>query len=167
MNVRKVTSALAISAALLLGTTGCSLNHNIDSMQAYAPSDGSQIDIGNVKLRNFIYLSNGAGGKLIGSVVNNDANDITVQFEYTDFDTRTQTDPITVSAGETLGLGAGSDTEGLPVTISGLPGQKITIWVSINGATGQELVVPVLDGTLEQYAPLVEKLTAVVPSPAE
>ena len=152
MNVRKVTSALAISAALLLGTTGCSLSHNIDSMQAYAPSDGSQIDLGNVKLRNFIYLSNGAGGKLIGSVVNNDAKDITVQFEYTDFDTRTQTDPITVSAGETLGLGAGSDTEGLPVTISGLPGQNITIWVSINGATGQELVVPVLDGTLEQYA---------------
>jgi hypothetical protein len=156
MNVRKVTSALAISAALLLGTTGCSLNHNVDSMQAYAPSDGSQIDLGNVKLRNFIYLSNGAGGKLIGSVVNNDAKDITVQFEYTDFDTRTQTDPITVSAGETLGLGAGSDTEGLPVTISGLPGQNITIWVSINGATGQELVVPVLDGTLEQYAPYFE-----------
>ena len=153
MNVRKVTSALAISAALLLGTTGCSLNHNIDSMQAYAPSDGSQIDIGNVKLRNFIYLSNGAGGKLIGSVVNNDAADITVQFDYTDFDTRTQTDPITVSAGETLGLGSGSDTEGLPVTISGKPGENISIWVSINGATGQELVVPVLDGTLEQYAP--------------
>ena len=156
MNTRKVVSALAVSAALLLGTSGCSLTHDVASLQHYAPSDGSQIDLGNVKLRNFIYLSNGAGGKLIGSVVNNDAKDITVQFEYTDFDTRTQTDPITVSAGETLGLGAGSDTEGLPVTISGLPGQNITIWVSINGATGQELVVPVLDGTLEQYAPYFE-----------
>ena len=153
MNVRKVTSAVAISAALLLGTTGCSLNRNVDSMQAYAPSDGSQKDLANVKLRNFIYLSDGASGKLIGSVVNNNSADVTVQFEYTDFDTRTKTDPITVSAGETLGLGAGNDTEGLAVTISGKPGENLDIWVSIDGATGERFVVPVLDGTLEQYAP--------------
>ena len=153
MNVRKVTSAVAISAALLLGTTGCSLSSNVDSMQAYAPSDGSQMDLANVKLRNFIYLSDGTSGKLIGSVVNNNSTDVTVQFEYIDFDIRTKTDPITVSSGETLGLGSGSDTEGLAVTIWGKPGQNIDIWVSIDGATGERFVVPVLDGTLEQYAP--------------
>ena len=152
MNTRKIVSAVAISAALLLGTTGCSLNHQVDSMIAYPPSDGNQINIDNVKLRNFIYLSDGVSGKLIGSVVNNEAKDITVQFEYTDAGISTKTDPITVSAGESLGLGAGSDTEGLPVTISGKPGDNITIFVSINGATGQEFVVPVLDSKLEQYA---------------
>ncbi len=158
MNTRKIVSVIAISAALLVGTTGCSLNKNVDSMMVYAPSDGSQINIGDVKLRNFIYLSNGTdGGKLIGTVVNDNKKDITVQFEYTDFDLRTKTDPITVSAGETLGLGSGSDTEGLGVTISGAPGANATIWVSIDGATGEQLVVPVLDGTLEQYAPYFQK----------
>ncbi len=154
MNLRKIVSTIAISAALLVGTTGCSLNSHVDSMLAYAPSDGSQLNIGNVKLRNFIYLSNGTdGGKLIGSVVNDNAKDITVQFEYTDFDVRTKTDPIVVSAGETLGLGAGSDTAGLGVSIAGAPGTNVTIWISVDGQTGQQLTVPVLDGKLDQYAP--------------
>ena len=157
MNARKIVSAIAISAALLVGTTGCSLNKNVDSMMVYAPSDGSQLNIGNVKLRNFIYLSNGkVGGKLIGTVVNDTAKDISVQFEYIDFDLRTKTDPITISAGEALGLGSGSDTSGLGVTISGAPGSNVNIWVSVDGATGEQFVVPVLDGSLGQYAPFFQ-----------
>jgi hypothetical protein len=152
MNARKIVTVAAISSALLLGTTGCSLNNHVDSMLAYAPSDGSQLNIGNVKLRNFIYLSDGTSGKLIGSVVNDESTDVTVQFEYTDAGINTKTDPITISAGETLGLGANGDTEGLPVTITGKPGDNITIFVSVNGATGQQFVVPVLDSKLEQYA---------------
>ena len=157
MNARKITSAVAISVAVLLGTTGCSLSGNVASMQHYAPSDGSQIDIGNVKLRNFIYLTDGSnGGKLIGTFVNNEKSEIAFQLEYTDGDLRAKTEPIYIPAGETLGLGSGGDTEGFGVTIDALPGSNTTIWVSINGATGVELVVPVLDGTLGQYAPFFE-----------
>jgi hypothetical protein len=62
MNTRTITSALGLSVAVLLGTTGCSLSGDVASMQQYTPSDGSQIDIGNVKLRNFIYLTDGING---------------------------------------------------------------------------------------------------------
>lgn len=157
MNARKITSAVAISVAVLLGTTGCSLSGDVASMQAYAPSDGSQIDIGNVKLRNFIYLTDGVnGGKLIGTFVNNEPKEIAFQLEYVDGDIRAKTEPIYIPAGETVGLGSSGDTEGLGVTLNATPGSNVTLWVSIDGATGKELVVPVLDGTLEQYAPFFE-----------
>jgi hypothetical protein len=157
MNVRKITSAVAISAALMLGATGCSLTNNVASLQQYAPSDGSQIDIGNVKLRNFIYLTDGVnGGKLIGTFVNNEKSEISFQLEYLDGDLRAKTQPIYIPAGETLGMGSAGDTEGFGVTLNAQPGSNVTMWVSIDGATGVELVVPVLDGTLEQYAPFFE-----------
>lgn len=157
MKIRKVTSALALSAALLLGTTGCSLTGDVASMKQYTPSDGSQIDIGNVKLRNFIYLTDGInGGKLIGTFVNNEKTEISFQLEYIDGDLRAKTQPIIIPAGETLGLGSAGDTEGFGVTLNALPGSNVTMWVSIDGATGVELVVPVLDSTLEQYAPFFE-----------
>jgi hypothetical protein len=157
MNTRTITSALGLSVAVLLGTTGCSLSGDVASMQQYTPSDGSQIDIGNVKLRNFIYLTDGInGGKLIGTFVNNEKTEISFQLEYIDGDLRAKTQPIYIPAGETLGLGSAGDTEGFGVTLNALPGSNVTIWVSIDGATGVELVVPVLDGTLEQYAPFFE-----------
>lgn len=157
MNARKITSAVAISVAVLLGTTGCSLSGNVASMQHYAPSDGSQIDIGNVKLRNFIYLTDGVnGGKLIGTFVNNEPKEISFQLEYVDGDLRAKTEPIYIPAGETVGLGSSGDTEGFGVTLNAVPGSNVTMWVSIDGATGKEFVVPVLDGTLEQYAPFFE-----------
>lgn len=157
MNIRKVASAGALSVALLLGTTGCSLTGDVASMQSYAPSDGSQIDIDNVKLRNFIYLTDGVnGGKLIGTFVNNEKAEISFQLEYVDGELRAKTQPIYIPAGETLGLGSGGDTEGFGVTLNAQPGSNVTLWVSINGATGRELVVPVLDGTLEQYAPFFQ-----------
>lgn len=157
MKIRKVTSALALSVAVLVGTTGCSLSGDVASMQQYTPSDGSQIDIGNVKLRNFIYLTDGVnGGKLIGTFVNNEKTDISFQLEYIDGDVRAKTQPIYIPSGETLGLGSAGDTEGFGVTLNALPGSNVTMWVSIDGATGVELVVPVLDGTLEQYAPFFE-----------
>lgn len=53
-------------------------------------------------------------------------------------------------------MGSAGDTEGFGVTLNAQPGSNVTMWVSIDGATGVELVVPVLDGTLEQYAPFFE-----------
>jgi len=157
MKIRKITTALALSAAVVLGTSGCSLSGDVASMQQYTPSDGSQIDIGHVKLRNFIYLTDGVnGGKLIGTFVNNEKTEISFELEYIDGDLRAKTQPIYIPAGETLGLGSSGDTEGFGVTLNAQPGTNVTLWVSIDGATGKELVVPVLDGTLEQYAPFFE-----------
>ncbi len=157
MNTRKVVSALAVSAALLLGTSGCSLTHDVASLQHYAPSDGSQIDIGKVKVRNFIYLTKGDGsGKLIGTVVNGGTTDATVSFEYVSFEERVKTDPFELPAGETLDLGATPDNAALDVSVEALPGSNIELWISVNGETGQSLTVPVLDGSLEQYAPYLE-----------
>lgn len=153
MNARKIIAGIAISAAVLVGTTGCSLNHNVDSLQVYAPSDGSQIDLGAVKFRNFIYLTKGGFGKLIGTVVNSSDKDIQVAFEYTDFDMPFKTDPITISAGETLPLGSNPAVPGLEITTVGRAGDLISIWLFVDGGTGTELRVPVLDGTLEQYTP--------------
>lgn len=149
MNTRKIVAGIAIATAVVLGTTGCSLNHNVDSLQAYAPSDGVQADLASAKVRNLIYLTQGGFGKLIGTVINTSSNDIAVSFSYGDV----TTDPITISAGEKLELGSNPSTPGLEVTMDGKPGDLTELTVFVNSSESVKLLVPVLDGTLDQYAP--------------
>jgi hypothetical protein len=154
MNTRKIVSALALSVAVLLGTTGCSFTHDVASLQDYAPSDGSQINIGAVKLRNFIYLTRGDGtGKLIGSVVNAGTKESTVTLQYSGFDSTVSTPEFVVPAGESYQFGATPENESLALSIEAKPGANVQIWVSVNGDSVKGLTVPVLDGSLEQYAP--------------
>ena len=154
MNTRKIVASAALSVALLLGTTGCSLTHNVDSLQAYAPSDGSQLDLGTVKIRNFIYLTRGDGtGKLIGSIINSGKNEANVVFQYSGFDSTVSTPEFTVPSGESYQFGATPENESLALSIDAKPGANVNIWVSVNGEAVESLTVPVLDGSLDQYKP--------------
>ena len=58
MAIRKFV-AVAIAASVLLGTAGCTFTNPIASRIDYAPADGSQVDLETVKVRNFVYLTNG------------------------------------------------------------------------------------------------------------
>ena len=51
MLIRKL-SVVAVSAALLLGTAGCSFTSNVATKKVYAASDGNQTDDGHVHARN-------------------------------------------------------------------------------------------------------------------
>lgn len=153
MNTRKLVSAVAIASALALGTTGCSLTHNVESLREYTPSDGSQVSIGALKLRNFIILSDTADADssyLIGSLVNSGDTDQTVALTRLD---GTLAQEIVVPAGASISFGDKGVSNALTITKGFAPGGLEDLFVKTDATSAaQSFAVPVLEGMPEQYA---------------
>ena len=153
MNTRKLVSAVAIASALALGTTGCSLTHNVQSLNVYTPSDGSQTAIGAVKFRNFIILSDSANGDssyLIGSLVNSGDIDETVSITRLD---GTLAQEIVVPAGTSISFGDQGVANALVITKGFTPGGLEDLYIKTDAnSAAQSFGVPVLEGMPEQYA---------------
>lgn len=188
MVVRKFVTALAVSTALVLGTTGCSLTHNIPSLQAYAPSDGAEAAVDGVKALNIIYLTKRTDdatstevGAIIGSFVNTTSEPVQIRLQFT-ADGSEAADIISsekrewlseeIAPGGKLDFGY-NENPGLSAILLKAneskvnPGDLVSIWFAVGNGNGVELRVPALDGSLEQYAPLVENLGAADEHSAE
>ena len=77
---------------------------------------------------------------------------------------------FTLQAGQKLDFGYNTaDAKNLPALKFDLPkklGGLVSVWLSADNQTGAEIRVPVLDGTLSEYAPLVAQLgTAATAAP--
>jgi hypothetical protein len=174
--VRKFVTALAVSTALVLGTTGCSFTHDVTSLQEYAPSDGTQTVVDGVKALNVIYLTKHTAtgaevGAVIGSFVNTTNQPVQIRLQFTE-DASDSVDVISSQKREwvsdviapgakyDLGYNENPALSGIILNERGVanPGSVVSIWFAINDGAGVELRVPALDGSLEQYAPLVANL---------
>jgi hypothetical protein len=179
--VRKFVAALAVSTALILGTSGCSLTDNIATQQPYAPSVGTEAMVDGVKALNIIYLTEATKGAaaveiggLIGSFVNTSDEPIQVFLQF-ESDGSSSPDVITsqtrdwvsdfIAPGEKFDLGYNGNSALAALLLNSgkvtKPGDVVKVWFSVNDGTATELRVPALDGSLEQYAPLIEQLTVV------
>jgi hypothetical protein len=177
--VRKFVAALAVSTALILGTSGCSLTSNIATQQPYAPSDGTEAMVDDVKALNIIYLTEATGGDedtelggLIGSFVNTSDKPVQVFLQF-EKDGSSAPNVITaqsgswesdfIAPGEKFDLGYNGNPALAALILNAgkvtKPGDVVTVWFAVNGGTGVELRVPALDSSLEQYAPLIDQLT--------
>lgn len=166
MAIRKL-AAVSIAAALMLGTSGCNFTSPVASIEAYAPSDGSQIDLENVKARNFIYVAGEEFGGLFGTLVNPSLESKTVRIQYTDA-TLNEKKSISVNLlpGAALDIGY-NGTAPLLVDLGSAPGKIVGIYLNEGSESGRQLNVPVLDGTLVEYQQLVDALQSAVPASAE
>ncbi len=158
MSVRKIATGIALAASILVSTTGCSITDNIASLQQYAPSDGVSANYGDVKLRNFIYVVEGEHRHLIGSIVNSGLKNQTITLQYTDAATGDKTNfDVTVLAGQKLDFGF-NEQPSLEFNILGVAGGTTSLYILQTGTPAQEVVVPVLDGTLPEYADVIADL---------
>ncbi len=158
MKFGKVITATVLGASLLLGTTGCSLSSNVASLTPYAPSDGAQINLDHVKFRNFLYLVSPDHRVLIGSLVNSGLDDQTVVIEYEDADTGDLVSKeFLVPAGQKVDFGFNENAP-IEANMLGNPGGISTVYVSLLSGTAQNLNIPVLDGTLPEYADVLNDL---------
>ena len=165
MNVRKFAT-VAVAASLLLGTAGCTFMNPIATRIMYAPSDGADASVPNVDARNFMYLTNGTDAALFGSLVNHGLNSSNVKLEYKDAATGgSKQAQFTLLAGQKLDFGY-NGTAALKFDLPKKLGGLVSVWLSADNQTGAEIRVPVLDGTLSEYAPLVAQLgTAATAAP--
>ena len=167
MNFRKIAT-VAIAASLMLGTTGCTFVSPIASRIVYAPSDGSQVTLKHVDARNFIYLSDGEGKfGLFGSLVNRDLTSTSVKLQYTDATSGEKKEAFfTLLPSQKLDFGY-NGASALDFDLGGKPGALVTVFVVADGEAGQAMNVPVLDGTLPEYAELYKGLGATMPEVTE
>ncbi len=156
MKFKKYT-ALAAVALATVALSGCSLSHDVASLDMYAPSDGVQLDIEQLKARNVMLIKGTSGNAvLIGSFVNSGTESITATLQTEDANGEVVRVAFEVGPGKKFDLGY-NGTEGVVLPISGIPGSIHPVFLA-GSSDPIEMNVPILDGTLEEYRPFVEAL---------
>ncbi|MEY4434161.1 MAG: hypothetical protein RIR16_201 [Actinomycetota bacterium] len=155
---RKLAS-IALAGAIVLGATGCTFVNPVASMKVYSPSEGSQIDIETVKVRNLAYVTDGAAkGALVGAFVNSGMSAANVSIQYTDAETgEKKVAELELPAAKKVALGT-QYAAPLQLKLAGIPGSLVTVYISENGGTGREVRIPVLDGTLAEYKSILDAI---------
>lgn len=162
----RIASSLALATAILLGASGCSLFAPQGTLEQYAPSDGIDVNVADLKLRNLLLVAatDGENFNVVFSAVNNgeSAVSLTINFVSDDGSAEASAD-FTVAPGST----AFGDPEGdIPPTLVSIPnlaaGDTVTSYLQVAGSTDVERQVPVLDGSLAEYAPYVLSAPIVV-----
>lgn len=160
VNVRAL-AATAVAASLLLGTTGCGIFVESATLKPYAASDGVNIDVGELKLRNVLVITDESGdGSLIGTIVNDADMAQSVNVELRNNDGSNGILPA--FPGNTI-LGVKDSTAVLFVGAGLEAGQYIDVYVQYGSYDGVLATVPVLDGTDPIYAPFTP--AALAPTP--
>lgn len=141
------TAALGLG---LLSVTGCGYINPQQTSEQYAASDGTQTDVGPVKLRNMMVISPGGDepGRLIGAVYNDSARDVNLTITG---DGGAQA-VIAVKKNSYALLNEDSADEATLSTTGAMPGALLELKVR-EDSTNQNATfkVPVLDGTLAEY----------------
>lgn len=156
MNLRKIITVAVISTSLV-ALSGCSLTRNVESLQPYAPSDGTQLNLENVKARNFLIVKGSSNqAVLIGSLVPASDSVVTVQTLNAE---GSQVDfKVSLNAGVKADIGY-NGTEGFrfALPVEEIAGNMYSVYLN-DGSGPIELLVPIVDGTLQEYRPYAEQL---------
>lgn len=147
---RHLTAALVAVAALALA--GCSATNEITTLADYDASDGVGVELGDLDVANLLVLTaaEGSPGTVIGSVTNRGSDDIALVIGLADGEGT----ELSVAAGSTVALSPEAEAVGL-AAVPAAPGALVALLLTSDAGGSTSLEVPVLDGTLAEYAPLV------------
>jgi hypothetical protein len=141
--------AVPVVVAGVAATAACS---PIETDRPYSPSDGLRVDLTD-ELRglNLLVVSEDEGepGALLGAFANDSAAD--VAFEIAPEDGAPLLIPV--GAGETVYLGGDDGFDAQFGRVDAEPGGVLPVTVSVSTGEQATLSLPVLDGTLGEYAP--------------
>lgn len=158
---QQVLAAAAAAGALALtalALTGCSAINPQETTSIVAAVPGVRGEIGPLRVEDLVIVSGGgtgptldpnSPGRLAGTVFNGSSSPASVSFS-TEASSPVQ---VTVPRNGELKLGSGGGIAVLKRT-GGIPGGMTTVTISTGNST-VALKVPVVDGTLAQYRPLL------------
>lgn len=160
MNIRALAST-TLAATLLLGTAGCGLFVDSATLKPYSASDGLNVDVGGLQLRNVLVITDESGdASLVFTSVNNTTN---VQYLTVEFRTETPADlTVVVNEGITK-VGLADDNPAIATGTALKAGQYVDIYFQYGGQDGVMMAIPVLDGSHSLYAEYAPSL--FIPEP--
>ncbi|WP_062317950.1 hypothetical protein [Demequina maris] len=143
-------------AALALVAAGCSAVNPITTQDAYDASDGISIEFGDVTGLNLLVITEefDSPAVLIGSFYNSGAEDVQVAASIDGTGIVT----VDVPAGAVVKLGGEEGEAHITGTSTAAPGSLQEITVQTEEAGQVTEFVPVLDGTLVEYAVELDSL---------
>ena len=161
----RLVAAAAVSALVVLGTTGCTFISPQSTKIDYSPSDGVNVpdSDGPLDVRNVFIVANedGSVGNLIAAIVNPTDERATLTITLAGIDPFT----VTVPANGTVSLGAGTEDPLRIVDLDAKPGATVEVHFQSGDGTGARTEIPVLDGTLPYYRDLVPSEETSEPTP--
>ena len=147
--------ALAVGVAVAgLTLAGCSLTNQITTQDEYSTSDGVRFTLGDVRGSNLHVLvaAEGEPGTLQGGLINDSREDRSVTLAIGDEETVVELGPKETVL---LGVSDAEDEGYAEVTFKAIdapPGGLVAVTVSTPEDGSLDVQVPVLDGTLPEYA---------------
>ncbi|QHT58034.1 hypothetical protein GXP71_19395 [Cellulomonas sp. H30R-01] len=159
--------AIAGATAAALALAGCSATNPITTQDEYAASDGVRVTVGEIRGDNLMVLSDGDGapGVLHGGLVNDGSEDERVTFTFEGSEPTT----VDVPAGATVLLDGTDGDDRADVRLAAvetIPGGLVSLTLGTDTWGASTFDVPVLDGTLPEYAGLVPTPTpTATPTP--
>ncbi|HET8895705.1 MAG TPA: hypothetical protein VFN04_00425 [Protaetiibacter sp.] len=159
----RAVAAIALSGALALSLSGCTMWMHVETARPYHPSDGVNVTVGDLQLRNVLVLTeDGELGNLIGTAVNLTGSDIdfTVQWKA---DGQYQEVELTADANGRTSFGIDDQVtlEPLGESAGGLLEAVVHLTDDQKGVR-----IPVLDATLVEYEDALPTPTPT-PTPVE
>jgi hypothetical protein len=137
-------------------TAGCNFISPQTTTEHYDASDGFSTNVGSIELRNaMVFTENGDDASLSVTVINTSSTAKNVKFQYESLGSDT-TATIPVAANSQTQRGTrGGDRQTILSGIGKQPGTLLKVYVQYGNATGKSFKIPVLDGSLKQYATLL------------
>jgi hypothetical protein len=146
-----------VGLAAVVALAACSGGSPLTALKPYAASDGLQVTAGDVRGLNLILLTRGEGepAALTGTLDNASTSNATATLGVAGTSVT-----LEVPAGSSVRLGlADGDTPVVAPASPAAPGLVATVELTVGGTTTKS-PVPVLDGTLPEYAAVLTTLDA-------
>ncbi len=141
-----------LAGGLVLGTSACS-NSTTDIF--YAPADGVRVALDTgIEVQNFMLISNGGGeAAVVGGAIKNrgtETNTATITADDGSFDFS-----VEIAGGQLANLTADNEPALTLPALAAQPGSTVPATLSDATGASTQIFIPVMDGTLEEFAPLV------------
>ncbi len=167
---RRIAAASVLAVGLALGTAGWTLFAPQATLIKYNPSDGVQLDVGKVQLRNaFVIAPNGTDANFVGVVINTGNNPVKVEFQFTSHTTGSAVvteDYVTLTPGEVKSYG-NPGVKQMVFRGADVPaGALLKVFVQYGSVQGKDVLLPVLTGTQVYYKGLAPSPTPT-PTPTD
>ena len=163
MNFRRAFLATVLATATIFSTAACNMISPVASMKIYAPSDGAQGDLGPVKARNLLILSNDLTGQgkfgFMGVFANESNAAQTFVISWRGENGAEGARTYDIPAYQVLYIGQnGQRLLGMPLKQK--PGSTVTVTLSNENDVPVIINVPVFDKCLPGYTAQLAELGA-------
>lgn len=153
---RRIPPLLAVGTLSVALVSGCTFTAEIANLEPYDPSDGVGATLDDVAIRNaMLFTTDGGEANLVMTIVNTSGEDTELAIQFGEGDSRQSASIVLPAEPELTQVGTELTNRIIVEDDTIVPGGLFPVYFQHGNVQGEQLNVPVLDGTLPEYELLV------------